>query len=56
MATEKRDRQKANREAKKEAEAKAKRRRVAFARARRWLIYGLLIVGVFVLLNLLSGR
>ena len=52
MATDKRDRQRANREEKKAAEAKAKRRQDAFARIRKWAIYGLLIAAAFLALSL----
>ena len=52
MATDKRDRQRANREEKKAAEAKVKRRQDAFALLKKWAIYGLLIVAVFLILSL----
>lgn len=55
MATDKRERQRANRETKKAAEAKKKRRSDAFALARKWALYGLLIIVVFVIANLLLG-
>ena len=55
MATDKRERQRANREAKKAAEAKAKRRRDAFALAKRWALYGVLIVVIIVIANLVFG-
>ena len=55
MATDKRERQRANRETKKAAEAKKKRRSDAFALAKKWALYGLLIVVVFVIANLLLG-
>jgi len=49
MATDKRDRQRANRADKQVREAKAKRRSDAFHLVKRWALYGLLIVAVFVL-------
>jgi cell division protein FtsL len=55
MATDKRERQRANRETKKAAEAKKKRRSDAFALVRKWALYGLLIIVVFVIANLLLG-
>ena len=55
MATDKRERQRANREAKRAAEAKAKRRRDTFARIKRWALIGLLIIVLFVIANLLLG-
>ena len=45
MATDKRDRQRANREEKKAAEAKVQRRQDAFALIKKWSIYGVLLVG-----------
>lgn len=44
MATDKRERQRANREEKKAAEAKTKRRKEAFAVVKKWTIYGVLLV------------
>lgn len=55
MATDKRDRQRANREEKRAAEAKKKRRSNAFALAKKWAVYGLLIIAAFIILNLLIG-
>ena len=55
MATDKRERQRANRETKKAAEAKKKRRTDAFALAKKWALYGLLIIVVIVIANLLLG-
>ncbi len=52
MATDKRDRQRANRDEKKAAEAKVKRRQDVFALIKKWTIYGLLIVAAFVALSL----
>lgn len=53
MATEKRERQRANREVKKAAEAKQKRRRDAWATIKKWTIYGVVIVVIFLGLSLL---
>lgn len=53
MATDKRERQRANREEKKAAEAKQKRRQDAWALIKKWAIYGVVIVVVFVALSLL---
>lgn len=44
MATDKRERQRANREEKKAAEAKTKRRKEIFAVVKKWTIYGVLLV------------
>ena len=44
MATDKRDRQRANRAEKQAAEAKRQRRRRAIDLAKKWAIWGLLIV------------
>ncbi len=43
MATEKRDRQRANRDEKKAEEAKVKRRQDAYVRIKKWAIYAVLI-------------
>lgn len=51
MATDKRERQRANREEKKAAEAKVKRRRDAFALIKKWAIYGLLLVAVVLIIS-----
>lgn len=56
MATDKRARQRANREEKRAREAKARRRSDAFRLARRWVLYGLVIVVVFVLAAFLFGN
>lgn len=48
MATEKRDRQRANREEKKVQEAKVKRRQQAYARIKKWTIYAVLIAASLV--------
>lgn len=45
MGTDKRERQRANREEKKAAEAKARRRREMFATVKKWTIYGVVGVG-----------
>ena len=49
MATDKRDRQRANRAEKQAREAKAKRRSDTFQLVKRWALYGVLIVVIFVL-------
>ncbi len=48
MATEKRDRQRANRDEKKAEEAKVKRRQHAYARIKKWAIYAVLIAASLV--------
>ena len=48
VATDKRDRQRANREEKKAEEAKVKRRREAYARIKKWAIYAVLIAASLV--------
>ena len=53
MATDKRERQRANREEKKAAEAKRKRRSDAFARIKKWAIYGLLLLAAFLIISFL---
>jgi chorismate synthase len=53
MATDKRDRQRANREEKKAAEAKAKRRRDLWATIKKWTIYAVAIVVIFLVLTFL---
>lgn len=53
MATDKRERQRANREEKKAAEAKAKRRRDTWATIKKWAIYGVAIVVIFLVLTFL---
>jgi len=52
MATDKRDRQRANRDEKKAAEAKVKRRKDALALIKKWAIYGVLIASAFLALSL----
>ena len=52
MATDKRDRQRANRDEKKAAEAKVKRRQDALALIKKWAIYGILIASAFLALSL----
>jgi cell division protein FtsL len=54
MATDKRDRQRANREVKRAKEAKVKRRRDAFARIKKWVIYGILIASALLVFTLLT--
>lgn len=53
MATDKRDRQRANREEKKAAEAKVQRRKDAFALIKKWTIYGVLLVGSLLIITFL---
>ncbi len=53
MATDKRERQRANREEKKAAEARAKRRQDAWATIKKWSIYGAVIIVVFLAISLL---
>ena len=48
MATEKRDRQRANRDEKKAEEAKVKQRQDAYARIKKWAIYAVLIAASLV--------
>ncbi|GMQ85521.1 MAG: hypothetical protein BMS9Abin07_1088 [Acidimicrobiia bacterium] len=52
MATDKRDRQRANREEKKAEQAKVKRRQEAYVRIRKWAIYAVLIAASLVLFTL----
>ena len=52
MATDKRDRQRANREEKKAGEAKVKRRREAYARIKKWAIYAVLVAASLVAFTL----
>ena len=54
MATDKRERQRANREEKKAAQAKAERRKRAFERIRRWAIYAILIAAALLAFTLLT--
>lgn len=53
MATDKRDRQRANRDEKKAAEAKVKRRQDAFALIKKWTIYGVLLVSALLAVTFL---
>ena len=53
MATDKRARQRANREQKKAAEAKRKRRQDIFALIKKWAIYGLFLVAAFIIISFL---
>jgi len=55
MATDKRDRQRANRAEKQAEEAKVVRRQKTFKTVRRIVIYGLLIAAALFLANLLLG-
>ena len=53
MATDKRARQRANREEKKAAEAKAKRRQETFATVKKWTIYAVVIVAILLVTTFL---
>jgi hypothetical protein len=53
MATDKRARQRANREQKKAVEARKKRRKDAFALIKKWAIYGLVLVAAFIIISFL---
>ena len=53
MATDKRDRQRANRQEKKAAEAKVQRRKDALALIKKWTIYGVLLVGSLLIITFL---
>jgi predicted anti-sigma-YlaC factor YlaD len=53
MATDKRERQRANREEKKAVEAKQERRQKLWARVKKWTIYGVAIVVIYLVLTLL---
>ena len=53
MATDKRERQRANRDEKKAAEAKKKRRQDAFALIKKWSIYAVLMVGTLLAVTFL---
>lgn len=55
MATDKRERQRQNREAKKAAEEKAAKRRRRIALAKRWSIYVAIFIIAIVVLRLLAG-
>lgn len=55
MATDKRERQRLNREAKKAEEAKAAKRQRRFDLAKRWTIYAVLFIAALVILRLLAG-
>ena len=55
MATEKRDRQRANRAERQARDAKAKRRHDAFNLAKRWAWYALIIVAVVLAVALFFG-
>lgn len=55
MATDKRERQRQNREAKKAEEAKKANRRRRFDLAKRWAIYTVLFMGALVILWLVTG-
>lgn len=56
MATDKRERQRANREEKRAAEAKAKRRRDTWTTIKKWTIYGVAIVVIFLVLTFLLNN
>jgi hypothetical protein len=53
MATDKRERQRANREEKKAVEAKAKRRQETFAVIKKWSIYAMVGVGTLLAITFL---
>jgi len=55
MATSKRDRQRANRDAKRLAADKVQRRRSVFTRARRIAVWAIAIIVVLILANLVFG-
>jgi hypothetical protein len=55
MATDKRDRQRQNRAAKKEAEAKASKRKRRFDLAKRWAIYTAIFIVAIVILRIIAG-
>lgn len=55
MATDKRDRQRANREEKKAEEAKTAKRQRAFGLAKKWAIYAALFIAIVVIFKLVAG-
>lgn len=55
MATDKRDRQRQNRAAKKEAEARAAKRKRRFDIAKRWAIYTAIFIVAIVILRIVAG-
>ena len=55
MATEKRDRQRANRDVKRAVESKTTRRQTMFKRARQFAIWAVIIAAVLFLANVVFG-
>lgn len=55
MATDKRDRQRANRDEKKAQQAKVDKRKRLFARVKKYALYVLLFVASIVILRLIAG-
>jgi len=55
MATDKRDRQRANREVKKAEQAKADKRKRRFAQVKKYSIYVLIFIASIVILRLIAG-
>lgn len=55
MATDKRDRQRANRDAKKAQQAKVDKRKQIFARVKKYAFYALIFVASIVILRLIAG-
>jgi len=55
MATDKRDRQRSNRAEKQAVERKAQSRKQTFDRIKRWGLYGLLIAGGIIAINIFLG-
>lgn len=55
MATDKRDRQRANREVRRALEKKQQRRKTTLRRIRRWGTYAVLIILALVIINQFAG-
>lgn len=55
MATEKRERQRANRDVKRAVESKTERRQKIFKRARRFAVWAVIIAAVLFLANVVFG-
>ncbi len=55
MATDKRDRQRANRDVKKAEQAKVEKRRQLFARVKKYSFYALIFVASIVILRIVAG-
>ncbi len=55
MATDKRDRQRANRDVKKAEQAKADKRKQLFARIKKYSLYALIFVASIVILRIVAG-